>query len=289
MAGSKGRDWRFGGCIYDSGLTPLCDRTSEFWAAAQPEPNFIRLDQPSPYSALCSRHHPPHGALDSSQFALRTVLRQWEKMADRGGENIIGMGFLLGTIIIFIMATIISISLFNFVAQIPISALRNDEQTDAIVVLTGGSGRLKEGLNLLMGRKAKKLFVSGVYRGVDVRRLLSLSQRAPDELLCCIEIGHAATSTEGNAAETKLWMDREGYRSIRLVTASYHMPRSIREFHHYMPQVRVVPHAVFPAQFKREKWWRWPGTASLILTEFAKYLRSSVRRSWENLTTHKAS
>jgi len=197
--------------------------------------------------------------------------------------------FLVATISVLILGTIFSISLLNFVAQIPISALKNDEQTDAIVVLTGGSSRLEEGVNLLMQRKAKKLFVSGVYRGVDVRRLLSLSQRAPGDLMCCIEIGHTAASTEGNAAETKLWMDQEGYQSLRLVTASYHMPRSIREFHHYMPQVRVVPHAVFPAQFKREKWWRWPGTASLILTEFAKYLRSSVRRSWENLTTHKAS
>ena len=197
--------------------------------------------------------------------------------------------FFLATISIFVIATIVSVSLLNFVAQIPISALRNDEQTDAIVVLTGGSSRLEEGLNLLMRRKAKKLFVSGVYRGVDVRRLLSLSQLAPDDLLCCIEIGHTATSTEGNAAETKLWMDQEGYQSLRLVTASYHMPRSIQEFHHYMPQVRLVPHAVFPAQFKREQWWRWPGTARLILMEFAKYLRSSVRQTWENLTTHKAS
>ena len=78
---------------------------------------------------------------------------------------------LLATISVLITGTIVSISLLNFVAQIPISALKNDEQTDAIVVLTGGSSRLEEGVNLLMQRKAKKLFVSGVYRGVDVRRL----------------------------------------------------------------------------------------------------------------------
>ena len=196
---------------------------------------------------------------------------------------------LLGSLIFFIIGTIVFVSLLNFVDQIPISALTNDEQTDAIVVLTGGSNRLDEGINLLAQRKAKKLFVSGVYRGVDVRRLLSLSQRAPDDLLCCIEIGHAATSTEGNAAETKLWMDQEGYQSLRLVTASYHMPRSIREFHHHMPQVRLVPHAVFPAKFKRQHWWRWPGTVSLILTEYAKYLMSSVRQTWNNVNTQTAS
>ncbi|MDG2033792.1 MAG: YdcF family protein [Rhodospirillales bacterium] len=187
------------------------------------------------------------------------------------------------------MATIVFVSLLNFVGQIPKSALKNDEQTDVIVVLTGGSSRLEEGIKLLAQRKAKKLFVSGVYRGVDVRRLLSLSQRTPDDLVCCIEIGHTATSTKGNATETKLWMDQEGYQSLRLVTASYHMPRSISEFQHHMPQVRLVPHAVFPAQFKRQQWWRWPGTASLILTEYAKYLMSSVRQTWETVNTQTAS
>ena len=196
---------------------------------------------------------------------------------------------LLGALIFFTIGNIVFVSLLNFVDQIPISALTNDEQTDAIVVLTGGSSRLEEGINLLAQRKAKKLFVSGVYRGVDVRRLLSLSQRAPDDLVCCIEIGHTATSTEGNATETKLWMDQEGYQSLRLVTASYHMPRSIREFQHHMPQVRLVPHAVFPAQFKRQQWWRWPGTASLILTEYAKYLMSSVRQTWDTGNTQTAS
>ena len=178
--------------------------------------------------------------------------------------------------------------LYRFAQLIPEPLPGAGIMTDAIVVLTGGAGRVGAGLSLLERGLGKKLFVSGVYRGVDVRRLLSLSQRAPDDLMCCIEIGHTAVSTEGNAAETKLWMDQEGYQSLRLVTASYHMPRSIQEFHHYMPQVRLVPHAVFPAQFKREQWWRWPGTASLILTEFAKYLMSSVRQTWENVTAQKA-
>ena len=190
--------------------------------------------------------------------------------------------------IFIISVTIVFLSLLRFIDQIPISALTNDQQTDAIVVLTGGSSRLEEGLNLLAQRKAKKLFVSGVYRGVDVKQLLSLSQRAPDDLMCCIEIGHTATSTKGNAAETRTWMYKEGFRSLRLVTASYHMPRSMKEFRHYMPHVQLVPHSVFPAQFKRQQWWRWPGTAILILTEYAKYLTSAVRQTWDNITAQTA-
>jgi len=171
----------------------------------------------------------------------------------------------------------ILLNFLDFIEQIPTTKTTNDNITDAIVVLTGGSNRLEEGLNLLAERRAKKLFISGVYRGVEVKRLLNIFQGNPEELICCIELGYSAGSTKGNAAETKTWLTNEGHKSIRLVTASYHMPRSIKEFQHHMPSLTIIPHAVFPKQFKREDWWLWPGTASLILTEYFKFLISSLR------------
>ena len=171
----------------------------------------------------------------------------------------------------------ILLTLLEFLRQIPTSNIANDTLTDAIVVLTGGSYRLEEGLNLLAQRRAKKLFISGVYRGVEVSRLLTLFQGNPKELICCVKLGYTAASTQGNAAETKAWLKNEGYKSLRLVTASYHMPRSIKEFQYQMPNVTVIPHPVFPKQFKRDDWWRWPGTANLILTEYFKYIISSLR------------
>ena len=177
----------------------------------------------------------------------------------------------------------IVISLLDFIEQIPTLETSNNTVTDAIVVLTGGSRRLEEGLHLLFIKRAKKLFVSGVYRGVDVRRLLAHSRGNPEELVCCIKLGYTAESTQGNAAETSVWLQSEGYKSIRLVTASYHMPRSIKEFSHKMPDIMIIPHAVFPKQFKRDDWWRWRGTASLILTEYIKFLISSARLLKEQL------
>ncbi len=96
--------------------------------------------------------------------------------------------------------------LFRFAAAIPAQVADPGTRTDAIVVLTGGSGRLAAGLELLSADKAEKLFVSGVYRGVDADTLLELSQRTPDELKCCVEIGHSAGNTAGNAAETATWV-----------------------------------------------------------------------------------
>jgi uncharacterized SAM-binding protein YcdF (DUF218 family) len=174
-----------------------------------------------------------------------------------------------------------SLGFLAFVSAIPETVDDPTAETDAIVVLTGGSGRLEEGIALLSDKRAKKLFVSGVYQGVDVQQLLDVSRKAPEELSCCIALGYAANSTLGNAVETAEWVADERYRSIRLVTANYHMPRSLIEFHHAMPNIRIVPHAVFPSQFKREEWWQYPGTTQLILIEYLKYLAASVRHGAE--------
>jgi uncharacterized SAM-binding protein YcdF (DUF218 family) len=163
--------------------------------------------------------------------------------------------------------------LYLFAALIPEPGAASGEKTDAIVVLTGGAGRVSEGLSLLAAGSGRKLFVSGVYQGVDVRALLRLAQRAPGDLECCIALGYVADSTRGNAVETVEWMTREGFTSIRLVTASYHMPRSLLEFRHALPsEIRVVPHPVFPAGFYAENWWRWRGSARLAISEYHKYI-----------------
>jgi len=170
--------------------------------------------------------------------------------------------------------------LFWFAAAvIPRATPADDRATDAIVVLTGGSERLTTGFDLLAANRGTKLFISGVYRGVDVRELLRLSRQLPGDLECCIVLGYAADDTAGNAAETAGWMREEGFRSLRLVTANYHMPRSLVEFRRHLPGVEVVPHPVAPPNVRLEGWWRWPGTAALILEEYNKWLVARLRLS----------
>lgn len=166
---------------------------------------------------------------------------------------------------------------YRFAATIPDRAPPPDIVTDAIVVLTGGVGRVDAGLALLDRGAAKKLFVSGVYRGVDVRALLEAASHSPTDVECCITLGYAADSTRGNAEETVEWLRQEGYRSLRIVTASYHMPRSLYEFRRLLPAgIQVVPHPVFPAGFYSNDWWRWHGSARLAVSEYHKYLLARV-------------
>ncbi|MEO5338157.1 MAG: YdcF family protein [Magnetospirillum sp. WYHS-4] len=157
-----------------------------------------------------------------------------------------------------------------FAGLIPGVATDDLQPTDAIVVLTGGSGRLDVGIDLLAEERAKKLFISGVFPGTEVRQLLRTFQRNPHYLEFRVDVG-TAVNTHENATETADWMREQGYTSLRLVTGNYHMPRSLLEFGAALPDAVIVPHPVFPEHVKRD-WWAWPGTAGLVLREYTKYM-----------------
>ena len=159
-----------------------------------------------------------------------------------------------------------------FAATLPGSVEDPDTKTDAIVVLTGGTARVETGFALLEQGLARRLFISGVAPEVEIAALLAAADRPRNGAECCVVLGRDAGDTLGNARETARWMQREGLRSLRLVTAQYHMPRSLLVFRRAMPEARIVPHPVFPERVRSGEWWRWPGTARLLAQEYLKYL-----------------
>jgi len=180
-----------------------------------------------------------------------------------------------------------------FIVQIPVQPSANESTTDAIVVLTGGSNRLEYGLQLLVRVKAKKLFISGVHDKSTSEAILGHTT-APEirmKLMTLgsesIVLGHEAENTIGNADETARWLKQEGYHSIRLVTSNYHMPRSLSEFTTIMPDITIIPHPVFPDDFKLPGWWNHTESRHLILSEYHKLLASKLRH-WIVIVTRES-
>ena len=159
--------------------------------------------------------------------------------------------------------------------------------TDAIVVLTGGSQRLNSGIALLRDGKGQKLFVSGVNHHVHLEELLRSSgdrlEAAQEWASCCVVLGYQAVDTIGNASETAQWMQQQGFHSLRLVTAWYHMRRSLLEFDRAMPGIEIIPYPVFPDELNQEHWWMSPGAMLLLAGEYGKYLGALLRPVVERL------
>jgi uncharacterized SAM-binding protein YcdF (DUF218 family) len=177
--------------------------------------------------------------------------------------------------------TVYAAGFLYFVNTLP-QATTDPAETDAIVVLTGGGDRIATGLRLLQQGLAKRLFVSGVHPGVGVDELLKIDggqagaaagTLQPDPALALrIDLGDTAGDTFGNAIETADWMHANHFRSLRLVTADYHMPRALIEFRMAAPDLTILPNPVRPARMEEEPWWRDRQTFDLLAGEYGKYL-----------------
>lgn len=167
--------------------------------------------------------------------------------------------------------------LFQFVDRIPRSVADEDRKTDAIIVLTGGTLRLETGFELLARGVAQKLLISGVDKSVPLEDVLRVTGTTPEDMACCVTLGYMAEDTGSNASESAAWIRNNKISSVRLVTSGYHMPRSLLEFHAALPDVEIVPHPVFPEHVMIDDWWRRPGTASLVVGEYNKYLLAALR------------
>jgi uncharacterized SAM-binding protein YcdF (DUF218 family) len=120
-----------------------------------------------------------------------------------------------------------------------------DYRTDAIVVPTGGAGRIARGLELLGKKQSEAMLVTGVDPEVKPAEFAA-EYRVPGRWMrCCVTLGFAAVDTRSNAAETAAWMADNKYRSLRLVTTDWHMRRAANELAGALPpEITVVEDAV---------------------------------------------
>jgi len=167
----------------------------------------------------------------------------------------------------------------HFVLTLPQATTGAIQYTDGIVVVTGGQQRLDDGLELLTAGKAERMLISGVGEGVNRAVLvqeLGLDDREASALFCCVELDFTADNTRGNAAATKQWAGEHGMRSVRLVTASYHMPRALVVFAREMPDLDIYQWAVMPEDLQIQNWWLDRAMFRLLSREYVKYLAETI-------------
>ncbi len=138
---------------------------------------------------------------------------------------------------------VLGFALFSVTLGRPASSHSPD--ADAIVVITGGKGRIEHAAALLADGKGKRLLIAGAdpsVRKVDLVRRLGGKKKLFE---CCVDLGSELVDTRSNAEEAKRWIERRGYKSVRLVTSDWHMRRARYEFNRQLGRgVKVIPDAV---------------------------------------------
>lgn len=161
-----------------------------------------------------------------------------------------------------------------------VSAIREPAPTikgDAIVVLTGGQKRIESALDLLRRGAAPRLLISGVNpvtTGGEIRRLTRSSKAL---FACCVDIGHDAIDTIGNAYETARWIGSHNYKRVFLVTNDYHMPRSLMELRRVDPDTDFIPYPVVNDDLDRSDWLTHSEVVRRLFFEYVKYALARTR------------
>ena len=168
----------------------------------------------------------------------------------------------------------------HFVLTLPKATAHQLQFTDGIIVMTGGQQRLDDGVRLLTEGLANKMLISGVGKGVNRAILvqeLGLTETQIGVLFCCVELDHAAQDTFGNAKSAREWSRRHDMRSLRLVTANYHMPRVLLIFSRELPDVDLYQWPVTPDDLDLANWWKDLASLRLLAREYAKYMAVYLR------------
>tara|TARA_R110000868_G_scaffold35162_18_gene126288 strand:- start:3065 stop:3595 length:531 start_codon:yes stop_codon:yes gene_type:complete len=134
--------------------------------------------------------------------------------------------------------------------------------TDAIVVLTGGAGRIDRGIALLQADTAKRMLISGVDRSVRPGELAAEYDTPEALFACCITLGREAIDTRSNAIETARWLERRDYKTVRLITTDWHMRRAALELRQALPERVAIVYDAVPSR----------PSLTILVREYNKYL-----------------
>ena len=148
---------------------------------------------------------------------------------------------------------------------------------DAIVVLTGGTDRLKPAIELLKNGSGRKLLISGVNPETSKKEIVRAYNIAPDLADCCVDLDQIAANTIGNATQSAKWLRANGFKSVILVTSNYHIPRAEKELHRLAGTVKIHVFPLVNSDLRNWKWLEQPDAFRLILTEYLKFTLTTAR------------
>lgn len=179
------------------------------------------------------------------------------------------MNIIKAILTLCIIGSVVFTALFIDFTYKTFSYRQNTQKADAIVVLTGGKGRVEEGIRLFRARRAEFL----IFVGVDpsVRKSDLYRPRPGDPPADKVILEKSSRNTLENSIFGRDVIVRSGVHSVLLITSRYHLKRASILFRNALPKdITIIPYPVDSVNLK-ESWWNHGGSFQLLFREFYKY------------------
>ena len=142
---------------------------------------------------------------------------------------------------------------------------------DSIVVLTGDKFRISKGMEILSNGIGEKLLLSGVNKNIKLTNIMNEFPKYKNFFDCCVEIENISSNTFENSRETFLWLEKNKYNSVLIVSSDYHMPRAKLEFEKFLNTKNTYYHPVHSNNNLKAI-----GKIKKLFLEYVKYMRTYI-------------
>jgi len=142
---------------------------------------------------------------------------------------------------------------------------------DSIVVLTGDKFRISKGMEILSNGIGEKLLLSGVNKNIKIINIKNEFPKYKNYFDCCVDIDNISSNTFENSRETFLWLEKNKYISVLVVSSDYHMPRVKLEFERFFETRNTYYHPVNSNNDVNAI-----GKIKKLFFEYVKYMRTYI-------------
>ena len=179
------------------------------------------------------------------------------------------------TFLVIFIFTIMSIDFYTFY-NISYLSKNTMKINSNLIVLTGGSNRIKQTLDLffLNFTENHNLLISGAGKGFTKKTILKFIKTTPKNLKildCCITIENQSTNTHSNAKESYKWIRKNNFKEVTLITSDYHMPRALLEFKQKLNDIKIIP---FSLKNDPSSWF---ANFKVIIFEYFKFKATKLK------------
>jgi uncharacterized SAM-binding protein YcdF (DUF218 family) len=153
---------------------------------------------------------------------------------------------------------------------------------DAALVLAGDPDyeRTKSGARLLLSGEVRLLILTGGEPGpgdsAESLREVALGLGVPPE---AIRMEQVSRSTHESMLAIMPILEREGIRSLAVVTSPYHQRRAVWAARRTLRGIEIVSRPADPAGWKPSGWWKTRWNRRIVLGEYLR-LTYYILRGW---------